>query len=79
MHRSNASLLAGLIVFVAGAAGFTYGLFMYNNQKPSIGNVLQKIFNGSSTEEQTAVIFMIAGGAVALIGLLLVIFRGRRR
>ncbi len=79
MPRSNTRLLAGLIHLVIGAAGFAYGLITYNNQKSSITSGLQRLFTGSSADERTATIFMIAGGAVALIGLLFLVFRSRRR
>ncbi len=81
MKRSDSRLLAGLILFVVGAAVLAYGLVTYNNVKASIGGALQKLFTGSSTGEQQAIVEMIAGGAVALIGLILVIYRrgGRRR
>lgn len=79
MQRSNSRLLAGLILFVAGAASFAYGLVTYNNQKASIASGLEKLFKGSSTDERTAIAFMIAGGAVAVIGLLLLLLRGSRR
>jgi hypothetical protein len=78
MKSRNSRLLSGLILLVIGAAVFVYGFIAYDAVRGSLGGAIQKIFNGSSTEEQTAVILMIAGGAVALIGLLLVIFRGRR-
>jgi hypothetical protein len=80
MKRTDSKLLAGLILFVAGAAVFAYGLIGYNAAKASVTGALQRLFNGSSPAENQAVIEMIAGGAVALIGLVLVIFRrGRSR
>ncbi len=79
MPRSNSRLLAGLVLFVIGAAGFAYGLIMYNNQKAALGSTLERIVKGSSEDERTATILMIAGGAVALIGLLFIAFRRSRR
>jgi hypothetical protein len=80
MKRTDSKLLAGLILFVAGAAVFAYGLIGYNGVKASFGGALNKLITGSSPAENQAVIEMIAGGAVALIGLVLVIFRrGRTR
>jgi Protein of unknown function (DUF3185) len=78
MKRSDSRLLAGLILFVVGAAVLAYGLVTYNNEKASLGGALQKLFTGSSKGEQQALVEMIAGGAVALIGLFLMIFRGTR-
>jgi hypothetical protein len=80
MKRTDSKLLAGLILFVAGAAVFAYGLIGYNGARASLGGALNKFLTGSSPAENQAVIEMIAGGAVALIGLVLVIFRrGRKR
>ncbi len=93
MPRSNSRLLAGLILFVAGAAGFAYGLVQYNAARQTIegrlkgfGNSLVKLFNGSSNffdsltkDERTAVLIMAAGVVVGVIGLVLVVARGRRR
>jgi len=98
MHRSNSRLLAGLILFVVGAAGFAYGLITYNAARASlagrlnaagnsIGNSLRQLFGaapqplgaGLTTDERTALIFLIAGGAVALIGLILLVLRRSRR
>jgi len=80
MKRNDSRLLAGLILFVIGAAVLAYGIVTYNNEKASLGGALQKLFTGSSPAEQQAVIEIIAGGAVALVGLILIITRrGRRR
>jgi len=80
MKSRNSRLLAGLILLVIGAAVFAYGLVAYHNARGSLGGALQKLFNGNSTEEPQALIEMIAGAAVAVIGLVfLVARRGDRR
>ena len=80
MKSRNSRLLAGLILLIIGAAVFLYGLIAYENASGSLGKAVQKIFNGGSTEEQQALIEMVAGAAVAVIGLvLLVTRRGSRR
>jgi LPXTG-motif cell wall-anchored protein len=79
MKRNDSRLLAGLILFVIGAAGFAYGLITYNNGRASLDSALQRVFKGNSSIEQQATIIMIAGGAVALIGLILLLVRRRRR
>jgi hypothetical protein len=79
MKRNDSRLLAGLILFVIGAAVLAYGIVTYNSEKASLGGVLQKLFTGSSPAEQQAFIEMIAGGAIALIGLILIIARRGRR
>jgi LPXTG-motif cell wall-anchored protein len=72
MKRNDSRLLAGLILFVIGAAVLVYGIMTH---KQSLGGALQKLVTGSSTGEQQAVIEMIAGGAVALIGLIMIVLR----
>jgi hypothetical protein len=79
MKRNDSRLLAGLILFVVGAAVLAYGIVTYSNEKASFVGGLQKLFTGSSPAEQQAIVEMIAGGAVALIGLILMIFRRSRR
>jgi hypothetical protein len=80
MKRTDSRLLAGLILFVIGAAVFAYGIITYSNDRASLGGSLERVFVGSSSVEQQAIIEMIAGGAVALIGLVLLLTRrGRRR
>jgi hypothetical protein len=80
MKSRNSRLLAGLILLVIGAAVFVYGLMAYEPARGTISGVIQRIFNGSSTEEQQALIEMIAGAALAVIGLVfLVARRGNRR
>jgi LPXTG-motif cell wall-anchored protein len=79
MKRNDSRLLAGLILFVIGAAGFAYGLITYNNERVSLGSALQRVFTGSSSAEQQSTIIMIAGAAVGVIGLILLIVRRRRR
>jgi hypothetical protein len=92
MARSSSRLLAGLVLFVVGAAGFAYGLVTYNaahasvaGRINSVGNSIAKALNGGgilpqmTNAEQTAVIFMVAGGVVAVIGLIMLLVRTRRR
>ena len=77
MKRSDALLLLGLVLVVAGAAVLLYGIVDYNNVRASVGNVLGRIITGRSADENRAVIEMIAGGAGAVLGVALVLFRGR--
>jgi hypothetical protein len=77
MKRSDSRLLAGLILFVIGAAVFAYGIITYSSDKASLGGSLERVFVGSSSAEQQAVIEMIVGGAIALIGLILLLTRRR--
>jgi hypothetical protein len=79
MRRNDSRLLAGLILFVVGAAVFAYGIIAYNHERASLGGSLQRVFTGSSSGEQQAIIEMIAGGAVALIGIIALVLRRPRR
>jgi hypothetical protein len=78
MKRTDSRLLAGLILFVLGAAILAYGIITYSNDRASIGGAVQRIFVGSSSVEQQSIIEMIAGGAVALIGFIFLLTRRRR-
>jgi hypothetical protein len=79
MKSRNSRLLSGLILLVIGAAVFVYGFIAYDAAHGSLGGAIQRIFNGTSTEEQQALIEMIAGAAVAVIGLVFMITRRGRR
>lgn len=94
MARSSSRLLTGLVMLVIGGAGFAYGLVTYRaahesvaGKLNSVGNSIANALNGASkgilpnmtTAEQTALIFMIAGGALALIGLIVMASGSRRR
>ena len=95
MARSSSRLLAGLILFVIGAAGFAYGLVTYQaahesfaGKVNSVGNSISKALNGGAqsgilpnmtSAEQTAVILMVAGGVIGIIGLFMLLVRSRRR
>lgn len=79
MKRSEGKFLVGLVVLVAGAAVLVYGMIAYNNARASLGGALGKLLTGSSTAENQSVIEMIVGGAAAVVGLALMVFRGKRR
>ncbi len=78
MKKADALFLVGLILLVAGAAVLIYGIVEYNNAHSSIGNTLGKLLTGKSQAENRAIIEMIAGGAAAVIGLAVLLLRGRR-
>jgi hypothetical protein len=77
VKKSDALLLLGLILLVAGAAVLIYGIYAYNGAKASLGSALGKLFTGRSRDETNAVVEMIAGGAGAVLGLVLILARGR--
>jgi hypothetical protein len=79
MKRNDSRLLAGLILLVIGAAVLAYGIIGYNNARASLGGAIQRLVNGSSSEERTAIIEIICGAAVAVIGIVLVLARRTRR
>ncbi len=79
MRKSNAALVFGLILLVAGAAVLVYGIIAYNDVRSSLPNAVGKLFTGKSAAEDQAVVEMIAGGAVALVGLVFLIAPRRRR
>jgi cell shape-determining protein MreC len=78
MKRTDALFLVGLVLLVAGVAVLIYGIVAYNNANASIGNTLGKLLTGRSQAENQAVIEMIAGGAAAVIGVAVLLLRGRR-
>jgi hypothetical protein len=77
LKRSDALLLLGLVLVVVGAAVLIYGIVDYNNVRASVGNALGRIITGKSADENRATIEMIAGGAGAVLGVALILFRGR--
>lgn len=80
MKSRNSQLLAGLILLVIGIAVFVYGFIAYDTARGSIASAFKKIFTGGSTEDEQALIEMIAGAAVAVIGIVfLAARRGNRR
>jgi uncharacterized membrane protein HdeD (DUF308 family) len=83
MKNRNSRLLAGLILLVIGVAVFTYGLIAYDNARAVLGGAvhgLNKLFGTTSQTEQQAIIEMVAGAAVAVVGLVFLLTRrGSRR
>jgi hypothetical protein len=78
MKKADALFLVGLVLLVAGVAVLIYGIVAYNSANASIGNTLGKLLTGRSEAENQAVTEMIAGGAAAVIGIAVLLFRGRR-
>ena len=79
MKRSDVRLLAGIILLVAGAVVLVYGITQYNNAHASLGNALGKLFTGKSQQENTAIVEMVAGGAAAVVGLVLAVSRRKSK
>jgi hypothetical protein len=77
VKKSDALLLLGMVLAVAGAAVLIYGIVTYNSVRASVGNTLGKLLTGRSPGENQAVIEMIAGGAAAVLGTAFILFRGR--
>ena len=78
MKKSEFFFLIAIILLVAGAAVLVYGIIAFDSARSSLGNKLEKLVTGSSQRETQAIIEMIAGGAVAVIGLALLFLRGRK-
>ncbi len=77
-RRSNGRLLAGLILLVVGAAGLTYGIVSYYQAQSGIKNALQRLMTGASDAQNQAIVFMIAGAAAAIVGIVLLAVRRKR-
>lgn len=83
MKTNGTRLLAGLILLVIGAAVFAYGLVAFDRARGLLGGAVHgvnKFFGTTSKAEQQAIIEMVAGGAVAVVGLVVLFLRrGSRR
>ena len=83
MKNGSARILAGLVLLVIGAAVFVYGLVAFDSARGALGGAVHgiaKFFGTTSKAEQQAIIEMVAGGAIAVAGLVLLLARrGRRR
>ena len=79
--RASSRTLVGLILLVAGAAIFVYGIVTYTSDRNSLGRVLHRLISGGSPMQQEGIAEMIGGGAVSVIGVMLVAIRrgGSRR
>ena len=79
MARNQLSLLLGIILLAAGIASAVYGVYMYNNLQNSVMNTLEKAFSGSTQGETQAFIFIGAGAVGAILGLVLLLGKKKRR
>jgi hypothetical protein len=73
----NLHFFIGLVLLVGGAALLVFGIVGYNDAQASIGGIVEKIVKGRSQAETTAIAEMAGGGAAAVIGLVLMLSRGR--
>jgi hypothetical protein len=83
MKTNGARLIAGLVLLVIGVVVFVYGLVEFDRARGLLGGAVHsvaKFFGTTSKAEQQAIIEMVAGGAAAVVGLVLVLAgRGNRR
>jgi hypothetical protein len=79
MKKSNTNLIIGLAILVVGAAVLIYGYVAYSDVRDSLGGALAHAFAGGSKAETQAVVEMISGGALAVIGLGVMFLLGKRR
>jgi hypothetical protein len=79
----NGRLFAGLILLVVGVAVFVVGLVAYDRARGLLGGAvhgISKFFGTTSKAEQQALVETVAGGAAAVVGLVLLMAgRGGRR
>jgi hypothetical protein len=73
----NLFFVIGLVLAVGGAALLVFGIVGYNDAKASVIDAIGKVLSGRSQAETTAIAEMVGGGAAALIGLVLILARGR--
>jgi hypothetical protein len=77
VKQMNLNFVLGLVLLVGGAALLVFGIVGYNDAQASIGGIVEKIVKGRSRAETTAIAEMVGGGAAAVIGLVLMLARGR--
>jgi hypothetical protein len=71
-----------MILFVTGAAVFVYGILTYNSEQASLAGAAHRLLGGSSPAQKKALAEMVGGGAVGIIGMMMVAIRrgsSRRR
>lgn len=79
MKGVNLFFVIGLVLAAAGAALLVFGLVSYNDAKSAIGGIAERIIKGRSQAETNAIVEMVGGGAAAVVGLVLMLARGRGR
>ena len=79
MAKNQLSLLVGIVLLAAGIAAALYGVYMYNNLQNSVMNTLEKAFAGSTEGETQAFIFIGAGAIGAILGIVLLAGKKKRR
>jgi hypothetical protein len=76
--QTNNTFMLGVLIGVIGLAVLVFGIYQYNTVRQSLGNALGKLFKGSSKQETLAIVEMIAGGGLALVGAFLAFARRKR-
>ena len=79
MARNQVSLLIGIILLAAGISAAVYGFYMYTNLQNSVMNTLEKAFIGSTEGETQAFIFIAAGAVGAVLGIVLLAGKKKKR
>jgi len=79
MARNQVSLLVGIVLLAAGIAAAVYGIYMYSNLQNSVMNTLEKAFVGNTEGETQAFIFIGAGAVGAILGIVLLAGKKKRR
>ena len=76
--QAGNSMVFGVLIAVIGLAVLVFGIYQFNVARESLGNALGKLIKGSSKQETVAIVEMIAGGALALLGVFLAFGRRKR-
>ncbi len=79
MAKNQMNLVIGIILLAAGIAAAAYGVYIYNGLQASVMNQLEKAFVGNTEAETQALIFIIAGAVAAVLGLVLVLGKKKRK
>ena len=79
MAKNQVSLLIGILLLSAGIAAAVYGVYMYTNLQNSVMNTLEKAFIGNTEGETQAIIFIAAGTVGAVLGIIFLAGKKKRR
>jgi len=79
MAKNQVSLLIGVLFLAAGIAAAVYGVYTYTNLQDSVMNTLEKAFVGNTEGETQAIIFIAAGAVAAVLGIVLLAGKKKRR
>lgn len=79
MAKNQVGLLLGILLLAAGIAVGVYGVYMYTSLQNSVFNTLEKAFTGNTEGEIKAFIYIAAGLVIAVLGIVLLAGKKKRR